>query len=90
MSRKFVITIEDFDGHCTTKMEGKGWNPLELIGFIEQVKFELIKKANDSSEMASRPSNLADLLGRMKNGGGFDDLFGGLPPGIRRPKDDED
>lgn len=92
MRRQFTITLSDEgEGRTCTKMEGFGFHPLEVIGYLEQCKVGLLKAA-DKHEA---PTSIADLVDKMrkrdgKGGFNIEELLGGLPRGIKPSGDDPD
>lgn len=93
MEKKFTIIIsDDGSGKVETQMLGKGFHPLELVGYIEQCKFELLRKAENQGKQLSGLGAFLHAMGNGKETGGLnlEDLLGGLPPSLRRPTKDED
>lgn len=93
MEKNFKIIItDDGSGKVETQMVGKGFHPLELVGYVEQCKFELLRKAENQGNKLSGLGAFLHAMGNGKDMGGLnlEDLLGGLPPGLSGPTRDED
>lgn len=72
MTRKLIITVEDLSGvGLMVKVEGSGFNSLEIVGILEHTKADVQKRMTSSSKPSG--DKMAQFLGMIAGMSGHHD-----------------